>query len=62
MILENGVDNADDTLRPRYLLEHLHKTWRLINGNVPVKGYFHWTLVDNFEWSAAGPSALVCGA
>ena len=50
LILENGVEDANDTLRPRYLLEHLHKTWRQMNENVPIKGYFHWSLVDNFEW------------
>lgn len=24
--------------------------WRGVNFNWPIKGYFHWTLVDNFEW------------
>jgi beta-glucosidase len=24
--------------------------WRALNANWPVKGYFHWTLVDNFAW------------
>jgi beta-glucosidase len=50
LILENGVEDADDTLRPRYLLEHLHKIWHQVNENVQIKGYFHWSLVDNFEW------------
>jgi len=50
IVTENGVDDADDHLRPRYLLQHLHQLWRGINFNWPVKGYFHWTLVDNFEW------------
>jgi len=50
LILENGVEDTDDTLRPRYLLEHLHKIWRQVNENVQIKGYFHWSLVDNFEW------------
>jgi beta-glucosidase len=50
LILENGVEDADDTLRPRYMLEHLHKIWRQVNENVQIKGYFHWSLVDNFEW------------
>lgn len=49
-ITENGVDDSKDTLRPRYLIEHIHQIWRVINNNWPVKGYFHWTLVDNFEW------------
>lgn len=50
MITENGVEDTTDTMRPRYLVEHLHQIWRAINFNWPVKGYFHWTLVDNFEW------------
>jgi beta-glucosidase len=50
IITENGIDDSTDSLRPRYLVEHLHQVWRGLNGNWPVKGYFHWTLVDNFEW------------
>ena len=50
IITENGVEDADDHLRPRYLVQHLHQVWRAVNFNWPVKGYFHWSLVDNFEW------------
>ncbi len=50
LITENGVEDADDDLRPRYIVEHLHQVWRAVNENIPVKGYFHWSLVDNFEW------------
>ena len=50
IVTENGVEDADDHLRPRYLLQHLHQVWRAVNFNWPVKGYFHWSLVDNFEW------------
>jgi len=50
IITENGWEDADDTNRPRYLVEHLHQIWRAVNYNWPVKGYFHWSLVDNFEW------------
>ena len=50
IITENGVEDAEDTLRPRYLVEHLHQVWRAVNFNWRVKGYFHWSLVDNFEW------------
>ena len=49
-ITENGVEDADDDLRPRYLLEHVHQVWRALNFCYPVRGYFHWSLVDNFEW------------
>ncbi len=50
MVTENGVEDSTDVLRPRYLAEHVHQLWRAVNFNWPVKGYFHWTLVDNFEW------------
>ena len=49
-ITENGVEDSTDEMRPRYILEHLHALWRAINDNAPVLGYFHWSLVDNFEW------------
>ena len=49
-ITENGVEDSGDQLRPRYLAQHLHQLWRAANYNWQVKGYFHWTLVDNFEW------------
>ena len=50
IITENGVNDAEDRLRRRYLIQHIHQVWRAVNFNYPVKGYFHWTLVDNFEW------------
>jgi len=49
-ISENGIEDPTDRLRPRYLVEHLHQLWRSTIYNWQVKGYFHWTLVDNFEW------------
>jgi len=50
IITENGIECADDHIRPRYIAEHVLKLWRTVNFNWPVKGYFHWSLVDNFEW------------
>ena len=50
IISENGFADADDRVRPRYIAQHIHQMWRAVNFNWPVKGYFHWTLVDNFEW------------
>ncbi len=50
LVTENGLPDAGDRLRPRYLLQHIHQMWRAVNFNWPVKGYFHWSLVDNFEW------------
>lgn len=49
-VTENGTCDAADHLRPKFILEHLRQLWRTVNFNWPVRGYFHWTLVDNFEW------------
>jgi beta-glucosidase len=50
IVTENGVEDSTDKLRPRYLAQHIHQMWRGVNFNWPIKGYFHWSLVDNFEW------------
>jgi beta-glucosidase len=50
MVTENGIEDSDDRLRPQYLVEHLEQVWRAANYNFRVEGYFHWSLVDNFEW------------
>ncbi len=49
-VLENGLPDADDDQRPRWLLAHLLSLHRAIRAGADVRGYFHWTLVDNFEW------------
>lgn len=50
IITENGVEDPEDRIRSRYLACHLHELWKAANFNWQVRGYFHWTLVDNFEW------------
>jgi beta-glucosidase len=50
-ITEHGTPDEDDDQRPRHLLAHLHQTWHAIQLCCPVMGYYHWTLVDNFEWA-----------
>jgi beta-glucosidase len=49
-ITENGVPDAVDRLRPAFLLSHLREVWRAISFNWRIMGYYHWSLVDNFEW------------
>jgi beta-glucosidase len=49
-IMENGVEDASDRMRPQYLARHIRKVWEAINFNWDIRGYFYWTLVDNFEW------------
>lgn len=50
-ITENGLPDDDDDQRPRFLIHHLASVYRAISEDVPVQGYFHWSLVDNFEWA-----------
>ena len=50
-ITENGIADAADANRPRFLLEHLYQLGWAIQRGVDVRGYFHWALVDNFEWA-----------
>ncbi len=49
-VTENGVPDAADRLRPGFLISHLREIWRAISFCYPVMGYYHWSLIDNFEW------------
>jgi beta-galactosidase len=52
-VTENGIADAADTLRPRYLVDHLTTLQGVIaDGVADVRGYFQWSLTDNFEWSS----------
>jgi beta-galactosidase len=61
-ITENGIADADDDQRANFLVRHLTVLQEAIAGGVAdVRGYFHWSLVDNFEWSSGyGPSFGLC--
>ena len=59
-ITENGCSSADvpakdgrvyDTDRVMYLRNYLTQLQRATSEGVPVKGYFLWSLMDNFEWA-----------
>jgi beta-glucosidase len=49
-ITENGIEDDADRIRPRYLIQHLHQVWKAVNTGTPIGSYYHWSLVDNFEW------------
>ncbi|TMK40653.1 MAG: glycoside hydrolase family 1 protein [Actinobacteria bacterium] len=52
-ITENGIADARDRLRPSYLVRHLAVLRRAMADHVAnVRGYFHWSLIDNLEWTA----------
>lgn len=50
-ITESGVADKDDRYRGWYIRETLKHVHRAISHGVDVRGYFHWSLLDNFEWS-----------
>lgn len=50
MITENGVATSHDAKRVRYLREHLAAVEQAIAEGFDVRGYFAWSLADNYEW------------
>jgi beta-glucosidase len=50
-ILENGVPDAQDRIRPWLLVNVVKELQALIVEGHDIRGYFHWTLTDNFEWT-----------
>ena len=49
-VTENGIATADDTRRVSFIDTALKGIVSCINDGLPVKSYFHWSLLDNFEW------------
>jgi len=50
-ILENGVADAKDRIRPLFIMEHLKYIWKAMRDGADVRGYFYWSLIDNFDWA-----------
>ncbi len=52
-VTENGLADADDDQRPAYIVQHLAVLEQAIaDGVADVRGYYHWSLMDNFEWAS----------
>ncbi|HRH32951.1 MAG TPA: glycoside hydrolase family 1 protein [bacterium] len=49
-ITEHGLADAHDTHRAWYIQESLKYLHQAISEGADVRGYFHWSLLDNFEW------------
>lgn len=50
IVTENGIATADDSRRVAYIEKAMEGVRDCIRDGIPVKGYCHWSLMDNFEW------------
>lgn len=51
LVTENGIPTTDDELRIEFLESALESLAAAIEGGVDVRGYLHWSAIDNFEWA-----------
>ena len=50
IVTEHGVNSSDDATRARLIPAALAELKKAMDEGIPVKGYVHWSLLDNFEW------------
>jgi beta-glucosidase len=51
IVTENGISDADDDQRAEYIVAHVRQMSLALRDGVDLRGYMHWTLLDNFEWA-----------
>ena len=51
IITENGLADSQDVKRPKFIVEHLYYVHKAIREGLDVRGYLHWSLIDNYEWA-----------
>jgi len=50
VVTENGIATKRDLQRVRYLFNHMLEVKEALHDGLDVRGYFVWTLTDNYEW------------
>lgn len=50
IVTENGLADASDSKRAKYIEDHAAAIARVEASGIPIDGYFHWSLLDNYEW------------
>jgi len=50
-ITENGISDRFDNRRPLYIVDHLAYIAKAAREGIPIERYYHWTLMDNYEWN-----------
>ena len=51
-ITEHGLADKNDKWRAWYIEESLKNIYKAIQAGIDARGYFHWSLLDNFEWDS----------
>jgi beta-glucosidase len=51
VISENGIGTQSEQKKIRYFREHVNQMRRAMEDGVDIRGYFPWTLTDNYEWA-----------
>ncbi len=51
IITENGIADSRDDRRDKYIRQSLYAVSKAIRDGRDVRGYYYWTLLDNFEWA-----------
>jgi len=50
-ITENGIADEKDDRRKIWIDKHLYATYKAIKDGFDVRGFYYWSLMDNFEWA-----------
>ncbi|WP_371572523.1 glycoside hydrolase family 1 protein [Streptomyces sp. NBC_01314] len=56
LVTENGIATADDTQRIAYTSQALRHLFAAVDDGIDVRGYLHWSALDNFEWGHWKPT------
>jgi len=56
IVTENGIATADDTRRIDYTTGALGSLADALDAGIDVRGYFHWSALDNYEWGRFEPT------
>jgi beta-glucosidase len=50
IITENGVATRNDRRKIKFMKRHIDVLEKCIKNGMDVRGYFYWSLIDNYEW------------
>lgn len=56
IVTENGIATHDDERRITYTSEALHALFAAADDGIDIRGYLHWSALDNYEWGHWGPT------